>query len=76
MLADQIQLQQVIANLILNAVEAMVDIQSHQPELTISSRSDDGNVAMAVADLRVSVHSASRGRECAFTTPAAAGTSW
>lgn len=56
-LADRIQLQQVIANLILNAIEAMVDIPSHTRELEISSRVDAGKVVVAIADTGVGLPS-------------------
>ena len=50
-LADHIQIQQVIANLVLNAVEAMTGRTVRQ--LAISSRAGDGRVVVAVADTGV-----------------------
>jgi C4-dicarboxylate-specific signal transduction histidine kinase len=49
-LADPIQLQQVIANLVLNAVEAIADAPAHERELAISAQAGDGTVVVAVAD--------------------------
>jgi two-component system sensor kinase FixL len=48
-LADKVQIQQVLLNLLRNAVEAMES--SHRRELTISTGADkDGMLAMSVAD--------------------------
>jgi C4-dicarboxylate-specific signal transduction histidine kinase len=50
-IADKIQIQQVISNLLLNAIEAMAEIPSFRRELEISSyRDDDGKIVLAVAD--------------------------
>ena len=43
-LADRVQLQQVIINLIVNAVEAMINIADRSRSLTIASGKDDANV--------------------------------
>ena len=48
-LADKVQIQQVILNLIRNALEAMEDVA--EPRLTITSAAEDGTVAVAVADI-------------------------
>jgi signal transduction histidine kinase len=50
-LADKVQLQQVIANLILNAMEAMAEGPGR--ELEVSSRAEAGTVVFAVADAGV-----------------------
>ena len=50
-LADRVQIQQVLLNLILNGMEAMRDVNGRARVLTIQSRSDDGNgVLVAVRD--------------------------
>lgn len=50
-MADKIQIQQVISNLVLNAIEAMAGVPSFKRELTVStSRDGEGNVVLAVAD--------------------------
>jgi two-component system sensor kinase FixL len=49
--ANKVQVQQVVLNLIRNAVEAMTDAGSPQRELTISSKpADDDMVEVSVAD--------------------------
>lgn len=48
---DRVQLQQVILNLIANAIDAMKSIQQHPRELSISSRAtDDGQILITVRD--------------------------
>ncbi|MDQ0395560.1 sensor histidine kinase [Labrys monachus] len=50
-MADRVQIQQVIGNLLLNALEAMAGLPSFRRELEISSSRDaDGNIVLAVAD--------------------------
>ncbi|MBO9135128.1 HAMP domain-containing histidine kinase [Rhizobium sp. B230/85] len=50
-MADKIQIQQVISNLLLNAIEAMTDVPSFKRELAISSSYDDATGAtFIVAD--------------------------
>jgi C4-dicarboxylate-specific signal transduction histidine kinase len=56
-LGDQIQLQQVIANLILNAIEAMGDAPGHERVLSISSVVEAGQVVVAIADSGVGLSS-------------------
>ncbi len=48
--ADRIQLQQVILNLVQNAVDAMEQIPPQERRLTISVEADDGGVALSVRD--------------------------
>jgi PAS domain S-box-containing protein len=49
-LADRIQLQQVIINLIINACQAMTSIDKHHRELRVSTRVTEGEVILEVAD--------------------------
>jgi two-component system sensor kinase FixL len=49
--ADPIQLQQVILNLVRNAIDAMADVPEHRREVVLSSRiTDDGEIEITVAD--------------------------
>jgi PAS domain S-box-containing protein len=47
---DRVQLQQVLLNLIINAIEAMRDISEGERELLISSRSEPDGVSVEVRD--------------------------
>ncbi|MGB6399555.1 MAG: ATP-binding protein, partial [Bradyrhizobium sp.] len=47
---DRVQLQQVLLNLILNAIEAMRDIGEDERELLVSSRTEPDGVSVEVRD--------------------------
>jgi C4-dicarboxylate-specific signal transduction histidine kinase len=47
---DRVQLQQVLLNLIINAIEAMRDLGEEERELLISSRSEPDGVSVGVRD--------------------------
>ncbi|MFJ3681737.1 AAA family ATPase [Pseudomonas sp. NPDC090208] len=49
--ADRVELQQVLINLVINALEAMASLDDDQRELSISTNAgDDGNVSVTVSD--------------------------
>jgi two-component system sensor kinase FixL len=49
--ADPIQLQQVVLNLVRNAIDAMIDVPEERREVVLTTRgTDDGNVEVTVAD--------------------------
>jgi signal transduction histidine kinase len=47
---DRVQLQQVLLNLIINAIEAMRDVDEGERELLISSRNEPDGVSVEVRD--------------------------
>jgi predicted ATPase/signal transduction histidine kinase/GAF domain-containing protein len=70
-LADRVQLQQVLVNLITNAADAMAEINDRPRTVTISSSCDDGRqVEVAVADAGVGIDPRHRDRifDAFFTT--------
>jgi PAS domain S-box-containing protein len=70
-LADRVQLQQVILNLIMNAIEAMSEVRARPRELLISTReAESGSVLVAVSDSGPGLSPASLARlfEAFYTT--------
>lgn len=69
---DSVQLQQVFLNLMLNACEAMVDCDSSERQLLITSGRDNGAVHVSVTDRGVSIPEETMERvfEPFFTTKA------
>ena len=73
LLADKVQLQQVILNLIMNAIEAMSEVSEGSRELMIStSEAETGGVLVAVSDTGPGLSQASAERifEAFYTTKA------
>jgi signal transduction histidine kinase len=68
--ADRVQLQQVVLNLVRNAIDAMARIAGRARVLTVSSKAADGHVAVAIADTGIGIGSASRERlfDALYTT--------
>jgi signal transduction histidine kinase len=59
-LGDRVQLQQVIINLVLNALQAMASVTDRRRVVLIrSQRRDDGRVVVAVADTGVGIEAKS-----------------
>jgi C4-dicarboxylate-specific signal transduction histidine kinase len=70
-LADRVQLQQVVLNLVMNGVDAMRAVTDHSRMLTIRSQLDDrGNIVVNVADSGVGLDPANRDHifDAFFTT--------
>ena len=71
MLGDRVKLQQVILNLIINGVEAMVRLKEGSRELVVSSGKDEANgLLVAVRDTGVGIESANPNQlfDAFFTT--------
>ncbi|KPK37941.1 MAG: hypothetical protein AMJ69_09830 [Gammaproteobacteria bacterium SG8_47] len=49
-LASRVEMQQVIVNLVFNALQAMADVEVQPRRLTVSTRADDGRVLVSVRD--------------------------
>jgi PAS domain S-box-containing protein len=72
-LADRVQLQQVVLNLVMNGIDAMRAVVDRSRILTVRSQLDDrGNVVVSVADSGIGLDTASRERifDTFFTTKA------
>ncbi len=67
---DRVQLQQVVLNLVRNAIDAMTGVNGRPRLLTVSSKVVDGYVSVAIADTGVGIASASRERlfDALYTT--------
>lgn len=68
--ADRVQVQQVVLNLVRNAIDAMVGGDGRPRILTASSKADDGRAMVTIADTGVGIDSASSERlfDALYTT--------
>jgi signal transduction histidine kinase len=67
---DRVQLQQVVHNLVRNAIDAMIAVNDRPRVLTVSSRVADGHVSVKIADTGVGIASTSMERlfDALYTT--------
>jgi signal transduction histidine kinase len=68
--ADRVQLQQVVLNLVRNAIDAMSGVNGRARVLTASSKLADGHASVTIADTGVGIDPASRERlfDALYTT--------
>jgi signal transduction histidine kinase len=68
--ADRVQLQQVVLNLVRNAIDAMIGVNGRARVLTASSKVVDGHASVTIADTGAGIDSASREHlfEALYTT--------
>jgi signal transduction histidine kinase len=68
--ADRVQIQQVVLNLIRNAIEAMAEVEVGNRILTVSSRAADDRISVAIADTGAGIDPANRERifDALYTT--------
>ncbi|SDS53621.1 ATP-binding protein [Bradyrhizobium canariense] len=68
--ADLVQIQQVVLNLVRNAIEAMADVEGRSRILTASSKAADGHVSVTITDTGVGINPANRERlfDALYTT--------
>jgi PAS domain S-box-containing protein len=69
-LADRVQLQQVLVNLIMNAIEAMGSVKEQKRLLTLDSIGNDGEISITVTDTGAGIEAGNLDRifEPFFTT--------
>jgi signal transduction histidine kinase len=60
--ADRLQLQQVVLNLVRNAIDAMIDVDGRTRTLTVSSKVADSHASVSIADTGVGINPAISGR--------------
>jgi C4-dicarboxylate-specific signal transduction histidine kinase len=60
--ADRVQLQQVVLNLVRNAIDAMAGVNGRARVLSASSQMIDGHASVTIADTGVGIHSANTER--------------
>ncbi|EJK79959.1 sensor histidine kinase [Rhizobium sp. AP16] len=67
---DRVQLQQVILNFVINAIEAMAGVDAEKRELLVSAAADDRKITISVRDTGMGVPPAASDRmfEAFFTT--------
>jgi len=67
---DPVQIQQVLVNIVRNAIEAMADMPMDQRQLRLEAASDDASVRIAITDTGPGLAEPDRAFEAFFTTKA------